>query len=61
MKLKGIGADLVGIVSAESTILKEHGESPEILLPGAKSLISIGISLNRTAVRSGNLILNLIK
>ncbi|MBW2564203.1 MAG: epoxyqueuosine reductase [Deltaproteobacteria bacterium] len=58
MKLRGMGADLVGIVSAESTILKEHGESPEILLPGAKSLISIGVSLNRTAVCSGNLALN---
>ncbi len=58
MNLKEMGADLVGIGSVESTILKEHGESPEILLSGAKSLISIGISLNRTAVCSGNLTLN---
>ncbi len=57
-KIMGMGTDLVGIVSAGSLILKEHGESPELLLPGAKSVISIGISLNRTAVCSGNLIVN---
>ncbi len=57
-EIMGMGADLVGIVSAGSLMLKEHGESPEILLPGAKSVISIGVSLNRTAVCSDNLILN---
>jgi epoxyqueuosine reductase QueG len=58
IKLTEMGADLIGIVSAASPLLKEHGESPDILLPGAKSLVSIGLSLNRTAVCSGNLILN---
>jgi len=53
-----MGADVVGIVNANSNLLAEHDESPESLLPGAKSLISFGISLNRTAVCSGNIILD---
>jgi len=54
-QVKAIGADLVGIAGVNSALLREHGEEPEKLLPGAKSLISIGVALNRAAVCSGNL------
>ncbi len=57
-KVKEMGADLVAVASAESPLLEEHGESPAKLLAGAKSLISFGVSLNRSAVCSGNLVLN---
>ena len=53
-----MGADLVGVTRADSPLLREHGEDPERLLPEAQSLISIGVALNRTAVCSGNLLLN---
>ena len=57
-QVQAMGADLVGVASADSPLLQEHGEKPERLLPEAQSVISIGVSLNRTAVCSGNLILN---
>ncbi len=53
-----MGADLIGVARADSPLLQEHGEEPEGLLPEAQSLISIGVALNRTAVCSGNLLLN---
>lgn len=56
-EISAIGADLVGIAGADSSLLREHGEEPEKLLPGAQSLISIAVALNRTAVCSGNLLL----
>jgi epoxyqueuosine reductase len=57
-QVQAMGADLVGVASAESPLLKEHGEKPERLLAEAQSVISIGVALNRTAVCSGNLVLN---
>ena len=57
-KVQALGADLVGVAGVDSPLLREHGEQPEKLLPGAKSLISIGVALNREAVCSGNLRLN---
>ena len=57
-KVKAFGADLVGVADAQSPLLYEHNEKPEELLPGARSLISIAVGLNRTAVCSGNLRLN---
>lgn len=51
------GADLVGIAGVDSPLVREHGEEPDRLLPGARSLISIGVALNKTAVCSGNLLL----
>ena len=50
-----MGADLVGVAGAESHLFREHGEEPERLLSGVKSLISIGVALNKEAVCSGNL------
>ncbi len=57
-KVKEMGADLVGVVSSEDKGLKQHGEAPDRLLPEVGSLISIGVSLNRVAVCSDNLVLN---
>ncbi len=57
-KVKDMGADLVGVAPADSPLFKEHGEEPAKLLPGARSLLSIGVALNKTAVCSGNLLLN---
>jgi epoxyqueuosine reductase QueG len=57
-QVQAIGADLVGIAGIDSPLLREHGEEPEKLLPGAQSLISIGVALNRAAVCSGNIRLN---
>jgi epoxyqueuosine reductase QueG len=57
-KVKEMGAELVAVASAESPLLEEHGDSPTKLLAGARSLISYGVSLNRSAVCSGNLVLN---
>lgn len=57
-KIKEMGADLVAVASAESPLLEAHGDSPPELLAGAKSLISFAVSLNRSAVCSGNLVLN---
>lgn len=57
-QVQAIGADLVGVAGIDSPLLREHGEDPEKLLPGAQSLISIGVALNRAAVCSGNLRLN---
>jgi epoxyqueuosine reductase len=54
--VRACGADLVGIAGVESPLLRDHGEEPEKLLPGARSLISIGVALNKTAVCSGNLL-----
>jgi len=54
-QIHAIGADLVGIAGVDSPLLREHGEEPEKLLPGARSLISIGVALNQAAVCSGNL------
>jgi len=51
-QVQAIGADLVGIAGIDSPLLREHGEEPEKLLPGAQSLISIGVALNRAAVCS---------
>jgi hypothetical protein len=56
-QIQAIGTDLVGIAGVESPLLREYGEEPEKLLPGARSLISVGVSLNKAAVCSGNLIL----
>ena len=42
-QFQAIGADLVGMAGVDSPLLREHGEEPEKLLPGAKSLISIGV------------------
>ena len=58
VQIKAIGADVVGVASAESPLLEEHGEDPEKLLPGARSLISFGVALNRAAVCSDNMRLN---
>jgi epoxyqueuosine reductase QueG len=49
-QVQAMGADLVGVASADSSLLQEHGEKPERLLPEAQSVISIGVALNRTAV-----------
>ena len=49
-KVQAMGADLVGVAEADSPLFREHGEQPEKLLPSAKSLISIGVALNRPAV-----------
>ena len=49
-QIQAIGADLVGIAGVDSPLLREHGEEPEKLLPGARSLINIGVALNKTAV-----------
>ena len=57
-KVRAMGADLVGIASVDSPLLREHGEDPEKTLPGARSLISIGLAQNRAAVCSGNIGLN---
>jgi len=57
-QIKEMGADLVAVASAESPLLEAHGDSPAKLLAGAKSLISFGVSLNRSAVCSDNLVLN---
>lgn len=57
-QIQALGADLVGVARADSPLLGEHGEDPEKLLPGAQSLISFGVALNRTAVCSGNMRLN---
>ena len=57
-QVQAIGADLVGVAGIDSPLLREHGEEPEKLLPGAQSLISIGVALNRAAVCSGNIRLN---
>ncbi len=57
-QVKAMGADLVGVAAADSPLLQEHGEEPTKLLPGAQSLLSIGVALNRTAVCSGNMLLN---
>lgn len=57
-QIQAMGADLVGVASAESPLFREHGDEPEKLLSGAKSLISIGVALNREAVCSANLQLN---
>ena len=54
-QVQALGADLVGIAGVDSPLLREHGEEPEKLLPGARSLISIGVALNKAAVCSGNL------
>jgi epoxyqueuosine reductase QueG len=51
-QVQAIGADLVGVAGIDSPLLREHGEEPEKLLPGAQSLISIGVALNRAAVCS---------
>lgn len=57
-QVQAMGADLVGVARVDSPLLREHGEDPDKLLPGAQSLISIGVALNRVAVCSGNLRLN---
>lgn len=57
-KIKEMGADLVGVVSPDNKGLKQHGEAPDRLLPEVGSLISVGVSLNRPAVCSENLVLN---
>lgn len=57
-QIQALGADLVGVARADSPLLGEHGEDPEKLLPGAQSLISFGVALNRAAVCSGNMRLN---
>jgi epoxyqueuosine reductase len=57
-KVQAMGADLVGVAEADSPLFREHGEQPQKLLPSAKSLISIGVALNREAVCSDNLRLN---
>jgi len=57
-QLQAMGADLVGVARVDSPLLREHGEDPDKLLPGAQSLVSIGVALNRVAVCSGNLRLN---
>jgi epoxyqueuosine reductase QueG len=57
-QVQAMGADLVGVASADSSLFHEHGEEPKTLLPEAQSVISIGVALNRIAVCSGNLILN---
>jgi len=54
-QIQAIGADLVGVAGVDSHLLREYGEEPEKLLPGARSLISIGVALNKTAVCSGNI------
>ena len=54
-QVQAIGADLVGVAGVDSPLLREYGEDPEKILPGAKSLLSIGVALNRAAVCSGNL------
>ncbi len=56
-QVQATGADLVGVAGVDSPLLREHGEEPEKLLPGARSLVSIGVALNKTAVCSGNLLL----
>jgi epoxyqueuosine reductase QueG len=57
-QIQALGADLVGVAKADSPLLGEHGEDPEKLLPGAQSLISFGVALNRAAVCSDNMRLN---
>lgn len=57
-QIKAIGADSVGVAGIDSPLLKEHGEEPDKLLPGAQSLISFCVSLNKTAICSGNILLN---
>ena len=57
-QIQALGADLVGVARADSPLLQEHGEDPERLLPGAKSLISFCVALNRAAVCSDNMRLN---
>jgi len=54
-QIQANGADLVGVAGIDSHLLREHGEEPKKLLPGARSLISIGVALNKTAVCSGNI------
>ena len=54
-QVKAIGADLVGVAGVDLPILREYGEEPEKLLSGARSLISIGVALNKAAVCSGNI------
>jgi len=54
-QVKAFGADLVGVAGVDSHLLREYGEDPEKLLSEARSLISIGVALNRAAVCSGNL------
>jgi len=54
-QVQAIGADLVGVTGVDKPLLREYGEDPEKLLSGARSLISIGVALNKAAVCSGNL------
>ena len=54
-QVKATGADLAGVAGVDSPLLREYGEEPEKLLSGARSLISIGVALNKAAVCSGNL------
>ena len=57
-QVQAMGADLVGVASADSSLFHEHGEEPKTLLHEEQSVISIGGELNRIAVCSDNLILN---
>lgn len=54
-QVQAIGADLVGVTRVDTPLLRQYGEEPEKILSGAKSLISIGVALNKAAVCSGNL------
>ncbi len=54
-RLQAVGADVVGVAAADSPLFGEHGDDPARLLPGARSVVVIGVGLNRAAVTSGNI------
>ena len=51
---KSLGADLVGIASADSDYLKDNKAGLETILPGCKALVVIAKRLNGDAISSRN-------
>jgi epoxyqueuosine reductase len=51
---KSLGADLVGIASADSEYLKDNKAGLETILPGCKALVVIAKRLNGDAISSRN-------
>jgi hypothetical protein len=52
---KSLGADLVGIASADSEYLKDNKAGLETILPGCKALVVIAKRLNGDAISSKNI------
>lgn len=54
-QLQAAGADVVGVAAADSPLFGEHDDDPARVLPGARSVIAMGVALNPAAVTSGNI------